>query len=115
MNQTKLMLVAAAGLLAVGSYSVFRSTGSETGRKDSQRTDVAAAKQQEKELAAEDQKKQAKPEVYFLNEAGLEAPANRPKANTLPKANGTRRISDVRAVTSAEEGDFMSPRWSPDG
>jgi Tol biopolymer transport system component len=32
-----------------------------------------------------------------------------------PKVNGNRRITDARPVTSKEDGEFIMPRWSPDG
>lgn len=68
-----------------------------------------------KDEAAAAPKVEAKPQVYFLNEAGTEAPASRPQSNRAPKVTGTARITDVRAITTPEEGDFMAPQWSPDG
>lgn len=72
-----------------------------------------------KELAAKadpsTKDEKPKPQIYFLDEAGAEAPSNRPQANLLPKANGTARLVNSRAITTPDEGDFMAPQWSPDG
>lgn len=69
----------------------------------------------EKKEMGDAAKANAKPQVYFLNEAGTEAPASRPQSNRMPKVTGTAKISNVRAITTPEEGDFMAPQWSPDG
>jgi Tol biopolymer transport system component len=56
------------------------------------------------------------PEIYFLSEAGLASdPTKHTVVKRIPNANGTRRIADARTITSPDEGDFMAPRWSPDG
>jgi Tol biopolymer transport system component len=54
--------------------------------------------------------------VFFLPEAdpGYASTA-RPSSRRLPAANGTRRLGPPRAVTSKSEGEFIAPRWSPDG
>jgi len=54
--------------------------------------------------------------VFFLPEAdpGYASTA-RPSSRKLPVANGTRRAGPPRAVTSKAEGEFIAPRWSPDG
>ncbi len=54
--------------------------------------------------------------VFFLPEADPGyASAPRPSARKLPVANGTRRLGPPKAVTSKAEGEFIAPRWSPDG
>jgi len=54
--------------------------------------------------------------VFFLPEADPGyASKSHPSSRKLPVANGTRRIGPPRAVTSRSEGEFISPRWSPDG
>src|SRR5690349_16517771 len=59
----------------------------------------------------------AKPqEVFFLAEGSERArPANKPATMRQPLINGTRRITDAKPVTDKSEGDFIAPRWSPDG
>lgn len=32
-----------------------------------------------------------------------------------PVVNGSRKITDAHALTDKSEGDFIAPRWSPDG
>lgn len=54
--------------------------------------------------------------VFFLPEADPGyAGRPRPSAHKLPVANGNRRIGPPRAITTKQEGEFISPRWSPDG
>lgn len=54
--------------------------------------------------------------VYFLPEGEAHhASALRRATRKLPSANGPRRLGPPRAVTSKSEGEFIAPRWSPDG
>lgn len=54
--------------------------------------------------------------VFFLPEADPGyASRPRPSSRKLPVANGSRRIGPPKAVTSKAEGEFIKPRWSPDG
>jgi hypothetical protein len=55
-------------------------------------------------------------DVYFLSEAGAAAdPKSHPKTMRQPVVNGNRRVGPPRAITSKTEGEFIAPRWSPDG
>jgi Tol biopolymer transport system component len=54
--------------------------------------------------------------VFFLPEADPGYTSRlRPSSRKLPVVNGTRRIGPPRAVTNKAEGEFIVPRWSPDG
>jgi len=54
--------------------------------------------------------------VFFLPEAD-QSYASQPRVSSRkqPVVNGTRRLGPPRAVTSKAEGEFIAPRWSPDG
>jgi Tol biopolymer transport system component len=54
-------------------------------------------------------------DVYFLSEAGTRDPKSKPSGMRQPDCNGSRRITNPRAITSKAEGHFLSPKWSPDG
>ena len=54
-------------------------------------------------------------DVYFLSEAGARDPKSKPSGMRQPECNGSRRIVNPRAITSKDEGQFLSPKWSPDG
>lgn len=55
-------------------------------------------------------------DVYFLSEAsGAPDGKSRPKTMRQPVVNGNRKVIQSRALTSKGEGQFLSPRWSPDG
>jgi len=68
--------------------------------------------------AATPAKDQKPVDVFFLEEAGS-ADALKAKAATTgshgPKVNGTRQVVSARSITSKDDGEFMAPRWSPDG
>lgn len=84
-----------AAPLRVSSSSVARTTTS------TQATVARAAKPQE---------------VFFLAEGTERArPATKPTTMRQPVVNGTRRITEARPVTDKADGDFIAPRWSPDG
>lgn len=56
-------------------------------------------------------------EVFFLSEesdSALKA-RNATTGNHRPKVNGNRRLSAARPITTKEDGEFIAPRWSPDG
>lgn len=56
------------------------------------------------------------PEVFFLTEdSGQGKPKAVSSAYKQPVCNGTRKIAHPRAITTKQEGDFIAPRWSPDG
>ncbi|MGI8908715.1 MAG: TolB family protein [Candidatus Sumerlaeaceae bacterium] len=55
------------------------------------------------------------PDIYFLSESLAVRDPKKTVTRQMPKANGTRRVIQARAITTPEEGDFMAPRWSPDG
>lgn len=65
----------------------------------------------------EPRKQEEPPEIVFLEEAGSYTPADRPRptAMRMPVTNGNRRVANARSITSKEQGEFVSPRWSPDG
>lgn len=56
-------------------------------------------------------------EVFFLAEETDQALKARTATtgSHRPKANGSLRIGESRAITSKEDGEFIAPRWSPDG
>lgn len=55
-------------------------------------------------------------DVYFLSEAGAGSSSRRNASGlNAPAANGNRRMQRGQAITTAEEGMFIQPRWSPDG
>lgn len=55
-------------------------------------------------------------DVFFLAEAGSSrTKRGNPSSMRQPNVNGTRRAGPGRAVTSRQEGNFISPKWSPDG
>jgi len=115
MKRGQYALFAVAGVAIAGS--LMWSTKADKLQKASAEQAQAKAQSIGRDGNSESEKQQAnvKPEVFFLDEAGTHAPGNRPRANLLPKTNGNARIGDIRAVTSTDEGDFMAPRWSPDG
>lgn len=57
------------------------------------------------------------PEIVFLEEAGAEPLSGRPRPTSqrLPTVNGNRRIVNARPITTKDQGEFICPRWSPDG
>jgi Tol biopolymer transport system component len=59
----------------------------------------------------------AKPvDVFFLSEGTQNTgAASRPATMRQPTITGTRTITDPRPLTSKSEGDFIAPKWSPDG
>ncbi len=115
MKPKQLALIAIAAVAVVGIIVTQRNSSStkvvaSAKPNQSNQSKATTAGAEKKPVQAE-----LKPEVFFLDEAGTDAAAKRPRANMLPKVNGTRSIANVRAITSREEGDFMSPVWSPDG
>lgn len=113
----KSVLFVGAGVLIAG---VWIYTARESGESAGSEKPTVVAKAEEKLAPTRPSEKPAakvaaKPEVYFLEEAAAQEATARPMANHARKANGTRRISGVRAVTSPDDGEFMAPRWSPDG
>lgn len=116
MKPGKVTVIVAAGLLVAGVFVLATRANRNAAAPGKAATQVAV--NAAKPAPAADEKTaagQPKPEVYFLDETGTNAPDDRLKANLMPKANGNKRLTGVRALTSADEGDFMAPRWSPDG
>ncbi len=107
-------LFAVAGLAVAGSL-MMATKSDEVQRTSADKAQARAKGSKTDGKASAGASAEANPEVFFLDEAGTQAPGNRPRANMVPKANGTARIGEIRAITSADEGDFMAPRWSPDG
>lgn len=75
-----------------------------------------AARRSGGDVAAAGRKNEPRPDIYFLPEAGT---SRQDRVELLsrrqPTINGSRRVGNSRPVTSTDEGDFMNPRWSPDG
>lgn len=114
MKRSYALTSAALLLIAGGIFMTGRRPSSPVTSKDVPKMKAPAPETQPvSEMAAATP--ETKPKVFFLDEAGTAAPADRPQANLLPKTNGSARLVNPEAITTPEEGDFMAPRWSPDG
>lgn len=115
MNTSRIIIMGSLGMvvaLAVGVRQ-FRSAARVEGSMSSLRTSTDAI------ASADHQSTQALAKldnVFFLPESDQSyASQSRSSSRRQPVANGSRRIGAGRAVTSRDEGEFISPRWSPDG
>lgn len=105
-------LGAIAAILAVRGRgpAPVKATASEQARQDQ----AAPLPETEKETPP---RSEAAPEIVFLEEAASSQSPDRPRptAQRMPAVNGTRRVVNARPITTKEQGEFVSPRWSPDG
>lgn len=117
MKQRSSVLLVVAGIALGGGAFWWVNADSDSESSVSISAEGQAATEERLADASKEvsEKSESKPQIYFLDEAGAPAADSRPRANMMPKANGTRRITEVRPITTPEEGDFMAPRWSPDG
>lgn len=110
----KISLVIIAVLLLVGvAWKVLRPTSVSTARSEKREEKLARSAAISEKTSATLAKFE---NVFFLPEADPGYTSRpRPSSRKLPVANGTRRIGPPRAITTKSEGEFISPRWSPDG
>lgn len=113
--QALLAVLVIAGVIAV----LRRNSESEVSLPEKPQAASGTQAAASKPAAGPAEKKSDAPaDVYFLAEAGDSATANgrkRPTGNNPPRANGDRRIANPQPLTTKEDGDFIAPRWSPDG
>lgn len=107
-------IVAIAGL---GIIAAFGAKKVSDNRAEKLSSSITIAKAETASAATADgrAKAAATPEIYFLNEKEELTESQRLFANKFPKVTGNKKIYNSKAVTSREDGEFISPRWSPDG
>ena len=86
------------------------------GNENEQRVTEAAGDGDQTADAASQKLTTRKPDIYFLPEAGTEK-QDRVEllARRQPRITGSRRLDPGRPVTSVDDGNFIHPRYSPDG
>lgn len=104
------------GIAAIATaYFIISKNKNDNTISDLKNKTVALAAKNNKAGTEQSAKNNKTPEIYFLEETPELTESQRLFSNKFPKISGNKRIQNSKAITSKEDGDFMSPRWSPDG
>lgn len=112
------LLAAAAILIVAGAALVLLRSGTGTTGDEARHAAAPEASDSAARIAGlrgDGARASGDDGLFFLPETGALAPADRPLHGYRPDANGNHRILNGRAITSLDDGEFMMPRWSPDG
>lgn len=118
MKSARVFLFAAAAAVLI-AVIVLRGRGPQKSTKPAPTTVVSnvSAPVPAAPVAETAKPKPVEADIVLLEEGSQEPASNRPRPTSqrMPTLTGSKKIVNARPVTSKEDGEFVAPRWSPDG